>query len=162
MSRGTQMVWMGPAHDTASLRHLKRALESQTQVWFRQRRADSVVTDVSVYTTAPGQTRTTEEGVLLAVDLVNLRGPPRRSAFEQEVYTRKMIYLTRGGADHGFVPTGQLYAFSIFRDDDVVSATTAPLTMATRFTRMQSSMPKSTSRGQIGATKTEGVRFGRT
>lgn len=116
MSHNAQLVWTGPARDTASLRHLNRMPESQTQVWLRRRQPNGLVEDALVYTTAPKQTRTTEAGVLLAVDSADIPNPTAYSSFEQEVYTRKLIFLTRNGSTHPLAPTAQFYALSLFRD----------------------------------------------
>ena len=74
------LVWFGPTHETASIRHLKRTLESKAQVWFRRRDKSSAL----VYTTVPKQSRTSEAGVLLAVDLVTV--PETMNDLEREKY----------------------------------------------------------------------------
>ena len=96
--------WVGPDHDTSTPRHLARRLESQTQVLVR----DDFGRNALAYTTLQNKTRTSSEGVALAVDIA--RSAPLLNAHGREIHRANHVSLTRNGSVRQDYPTVSYYA----------------------------------------------------
>ena len=103
------LIWLGLPHTTKELRALKAHLDGGGAIHVQSTKDKVTLTAIVKGQLNVSQSRTSETGVILHVDLL-----PSNSLndLEKRIVTSRQIFVSRTGEEHATLPTTQAYAFA--------------------------------------------------